>query len=65
MEKDLIKGIREEIGPVACFKKCMILPKVPKTRSGKCLRRILKAMVVGEKYKIPPTIMDADILEPI
>ena len=43
----------------------MILPKVPKTRSGKCLRRILKAMVVGEKYKIPPTIMDADILEPI
>lgn len=40
----------------------MILPSLPKTRSGKCLRNVLKGMVRGTAYKVPPTIMDADIL---
>lgn len=30
--------IREELGPVAAFKHCMVVNKLPKTRSGKILR---------------------------
>jgi propionyl-CoA synthetase len=40
----------------------MVLKSLPKTRSGKILRNVLKGMVNGTKYKVPPTIMDADIL---
>ena len=40
----------------------MILDALPKTRSGKVLRNVLKGMVRGTAYKVPPTIMDATIL---
>ena len=40
----------------------MILSSLPKTRSGKILRNVLKGMVRGVQYKVPPTIMDATIL---
>jgi len=43
----------------------MILEALPKTRSGKCLRNVLKGMVRGTEYKVPPTILDADILPDI
>lgn len=57
--------MREEIGPICCFKKCMIIDSLPKTRSGKVLRNVLKGMVRGTEYKVPPTILDADILPDI
>jgi len=60
--KTLIKLMRKDIGPICCFTKCMILTSLPKTRSGKVLRNVLKGMVRGTDYKVPPTIMDADIL---
>lgn len=41
MEKDAIKLVREYVGPVAAFKHCIFIPKLPKTRSGKVLRHIL------------------------
>jgi propionyl-CoA synthetase len=40
----------------------MILESLPKTRSGKVLRNVLKGMVRGTAYKVPPTILDASIL---
>ena len=40
----------------------MVLDALPKTRSGKVLRNVLKGMVRGTPYKVPPTIMDASIL---
>lgn len=40
----------------------MILNALPKTRSGKVLRNVLKGMVRGTNYKVPPTIMDDSIL---
>jgi hypothetical protein len=43
----------------------MILKMLPKTRSGKCLRNVLKGMVRGTAYKVPPTISDASILPDI
>ena len=62
LEKVLVKKIRAEIGPIACLKQVMVLPTLPKTRSGKVLRNVLKGMVRGAKYKVPPTISDATVL---
>ena len=65
LENYLVKMMRTEIGPICCFYKCMIIDSLPKTRSGKVLRNVLKGMVRGTEYKVPPTIMDADILPAI
>ncbi len=43
----------------------MILGSLPKTRSGKVLRNVLKGMVQGADYKVPPTIEDDEILPQI
>jgi propionyl-CoA synthetase len=65
LEKLLVKMMRTEIGPIACFRQCMVLKSLPKTRSGKILRNVLKGMVRGTAYKVPPTISDIDILPEI
>lgn len=65
LEKELVNMIRQEIGPVACFKNAIIVEKLPKTRSGKILRHILKKILDGKEYKVPPTIEDMSVLEKI
>ena len=45
MVKELIQLIRKEIGPVAAFQNVLIVDKLPKTRSGKILRHILRKMI--------------------
>ena len=62
---ELIKMVREGIGAVAAFKEAIIVPKLPKTRSGKILRKTLRAMVDGEEYVVPSTIEDPKVLEEI
>ena len=57
--------MRKEFGPVASFKTCIIIEKLPKTRSGKYLRNIMRKMANHEEYKVPPTIEDSTILEPL
>jgi len=63
--KDLIARVRNDIGPVAAFKKVVILKRLPKTRSGKILRGTMKKIADGETYKIPGTIDDVAILDEI
>jgi len=64
LEKELIKVIREQIGAVAAFKKCFVVQKLPKTRSGKIIRRSMKEIYNTGEYKaIPATIEDADALD--
>ncbi|KAJ3095499.1 hypothetical protein HDU97_006875 [Phlyctochytrium planicorne] len=65
IEKDLIDAIRAKIGPIACFHKVYAVDKLPKTRSGKILRRTMRAIANGEKYAFPATIEDADVLPTI
>jgi len=57
--------VRKEIGPVAAFKKAIVLQRLPKTRSGKILRGTMKKIADGEDYKIPATIDDVTILDEI
>jgi len=48
IEKELIALIRKEIGPVAAFQHVIIVDKLPKTRSGKILRNVMRHMIEGE-----------------
>lgn len=65
LEKDLVKLVRHDIGPVACLNMLFVVDKLPKTRSGKILRRTLKCIIDGKEFKIPPTIEDPSVLKSI
>jgi propionyl-CoA synthetase len=60
--EELVTLVREKIGPVAAFKKVTVVERLPKTRSGKILRRTMKLMADDQEYKIPATIDDPAIL---
>lgn len=62
LETDLVQLIRDNIGAVACFKNVVLVKRLPKTRSGKILRRIMRHITDGEHYTIPSTIDDPAIL---
>ena len=63
IEKNTIKMIRDKIGAVASYKETIIVDKLPKTRSGKILRRSLKDIYNTLKINdIPATIEDSDAL---
>jgi propionyl-CoA synthetase len=57
--------MREKIGPVACYKETVIVERLPKTRSGKILRKTMRQIVDGEEYVVPSTIDDPAILDEI
>jgi propionyl-CoA synthetase len=61
----LIKKVRDSIGPVASFKRLVVVKRLPKTRSGKITRNCLKAMLNNEPYSVPQTIEDATVFAEI
>ncbi|MGN6244545.1 MAG: propionyl-CoA synthetase [Motilibacteraceae bacterium] len=61
--QELVAKVRDEIGPVAAFKHVDVVPALPKTRSGKILRRSLRAIAEGTEEPVPSTIEDASVLE--
>ncbi|SIN89810.1 propionyl-CoA synthetase [Salinivibrio sp. ES.052] len=65
IEQELVQRVRDRIGAIACFKHAIIVEKLPKTRSGKILRRIIRQMADGESYQVPSTIDDPSSLETI
>jgi propionyl-CoA synthetase len=62
IKQELIQMIRNEIGPIACFKEAVVVPRLPKTRSGKILRSTMRDIADGKTYAIPSTIDDPSIL---
>jgi len=60
-----VRMVRDVIGPVAAFKLVAVVNRLPKTRSGKILRRTMAAIADGEEYKMPATIDDPAILDEI
>jgi propionyl-CoA synthetase len=65
LRKALIARIREQIGAVASFKLLAIVARLPKTRSGKILRGIMRKIANGEPYETPATIDDPAILSEV
>jgi len=62
---EIIAMGRRDIGAVACLNKVLTVARLPKTRSGKILRKTLRTMANGETYIVPSTIDDPLILQEI
>lgn len=60
---ELIADVRRQIGPVAAFKRAYVVSKLPKTRSGKILRRNMRQIADGEIPNVPATIEDRAVLD--
>jgi len=65
LEDELIAFVREKIGAVAYFKNAAIVKRLPKTRSGKILRKTICHIADGADYSVPSTIDDPLILTEI
>jgi propionyl-CoA synthetase len=65
IEKEVIRMVRERIGPVASFKIATTVKRLPKTRSGKILRGTMRKIADNVEFSIPATIDDPAILKEI
>lgn len=65
LSKELVNMIRSSIGAIACYKDTYIVKRLPKTRSGKILRKNMRQMINGEAYVVPSTIDDPGIMPEI
>jgi propionyl-CoA synthetase len=62
---ECVQLVRDKIGPVAAFKMCVVVDRLPKTRSGKILRATMVKIADGQEFKLPATIDDPAILDEI
>ncbi|MBM3623344.1 MAG: propionyl-CoA synthetase [Alphaproteobacteria bacterium] len=59
---EVVRLVRDRIGPVAAFKSAVVVARLPKTRSGKILRGTMQKIADSQDYKMPATIDDPAIL---
>ncbi len=60
--KEVVQMVRDRIGPVAAFKKAIVVKRLPKTRSGKILRGTIQKIADNKEYSAPATIDDPTTL---
>ena len=65
LQSEVVSLVRKEIGAFANFRKTVIVPRLPKTRSGKILRQVMRKIADNEPYDLPATIDDPEILTEI
>jgi propionyl-CoA synthetase len=65
IKQELQAMVRDQIGPIACYRETAVVKRLPKTRSGKILRGTMRAIAAGREYRMPSTIDDPIILEEI
>ncbi len=58
IKEELVRMVRGQIGPIACFRESCVVARLPKTRSGKILRGIMRKIADGHEYRMPSTIDD-------
>ena len=63
LSRELVAAVRDEIGAVAAFKSADVVPALPKTRSGKILRKTMRCIAAGIDEPVPSTIEDASVLD--
>ncbi len=63
--KECVALVRQEIGPVAAFKRCIVIDALPKTRSGKVLRGTMVSIADSKPWNLPATIDDPATLDAI
>ena len=62
---ELVQRVREEIGPIACYRDTAVVARLPKTRSGKILRSTMRRIADGREYRMPSTIEEPAVLDEI
>ena len=62
---EVVQMVRDRIGPVAAFKQAVVVRRLPKTRSGKILRGVMRKIADGGDWQMPATIDDPEVLEEI
>ena len=65
IEREIAALVRERIGPIAGFKRTLVVDRLPKTRSGKILRQAMRGLADGKAVATPPTIDDPAALDEI
>ncbi|HIW45980.1 MAG TPA: AMP-binding protein [Candidatus Yaniella excrementigallinarum] len=60
---ELVAKVRKDFGAVAAFRDVEVVSALPKTRSGKILRRTMRSIVEGDEVAAPATIEDPGVLE--
>ncbi|MFC5267332.1 propionyl-CoA synthetase [Kribbella qitaiheensis] len=63
LREELVAAVRRDIGPVAAFREVSVVEALPKTRSGKILRKTMRGIADGRDEPVPSTIEDATVLE--
>lgn len=63
LQAELVQAVRNAVGPIANFKRALVVARLPKTRSGKILRQVIRKMIDGERYIVPSTIDDPTIVD--
>jgi propionyl-CoA synthetase len=65
IQREVVALVRDQIGPVAAMRTVLVVPRLPKTRSGKILRGTMRQIADGEAYRTPATIDDPTALDEI
>jgi len=65
LERELVQMVRKAVGAFANFKRAVVVTRLPKTRSGKILRQVLRRMIDRKPYTVPSTIDDPGIIPEI
>ncbi|MGP9782145.1 AMP-binding protein [Glutamicibacter sp. AOP12-B1-11] len=63
LKKEIVALVRQHIGPVADFREVTVVAGLPKTRSGKILRKTMRQIADGKDYTVPSTIEDSTVLD--
>ena len=65
LQHEVVQLVREQIGAVASLRDVVVVERLPKTRSGKILRKLLRSIADGTEFQIPSTIDDEAIIDEI
>ena len=65
LQYEVVQLVREQIGAVASLRDVVVVQRLPKTRSGKILRKMMRSIADGEQFQVPSTIDDEAIIDEI
>jgi propionyl-CoA synthetase len=65
LQHEVVQLVREKIGAVASLRDVVMVQRLPKTRSGKILRKMMRSIADGESFQTPSTIDDEAIIDEI
>jgi len=65
LSTELVAAVRDQVGAVAAFRDVTVVPALPKTRSGKILRKTMREIADGQEVQVPSTIEDPAVLDAI